>query len=70
VPKERTREPNKKGQVRKLSDYLKATGQSPVTGNDREDRVDEESSNIGYASDQRFKEAHRKTSILHAGLFR
>ena len=37
VPKERTREPNKKGQVRKLSDYLKATGQSPVTGNDREE---------------------------------
>jgi hypothetical protein len=127
VPKERTREPNKKGQGRKekrsrlgrerdstrqigeergdtrvatlrqtygdsfapgirgdahlktlldrtahksLSDYLKTTGQSPVTGKDREDRVDEGASNIRYASDQRFKEAHRKTSTLHAGLFR
>jgi hypothetical protein len=53
-----------------LSDYLKTTGQSPVTGKDREDRVSEEGSHIRYASDQRFREAHRKTSALHAGLFR
>ena len=53
-----------------LSDYLKTTGQSPVSGKDREDRVIEEASNVRYASDQRFKEAHRKTSALHAGLFR
>ena len=53
-----------------LSDYLKTTGQSPVSGKDREDRVIEEASNVRYASDQRFREAHRKTSALHAGLFR
>jgi hypothetical protein len=53
-----------------LSDYLKTTGQSPVSGKDREDRVIGEASNVRYASDQRFKEAHRKTSALHAGLFR
>ena len=53
-----------------LSDYLKTTGQSPVGGKDREDRVIEEASNVRYASDQRFREAHRKTSALHAGLFR
>ena len=53
-----------------LSDYLKTTRQSPVKGKGREDRVYEEASTMGYASDQRFREAHRKTSTLHAGLFR
>jgi hypothetical protein len=53
-----------------LSDYLKTTGQSQVTGKGKEDGVDEKASNILYASDQRFKQAHRKTSTLHAGLFR
>jgi hypothetical protein len=53
-----------------LSDYLKTTGQSPLSGKEREDRVIGEASNVRYASDQRFKEAHRKTSALHAGLFR
>jgi hypothetical protein len=53
-----------------LSDYLKTTGQSPVTGKDREDRVNDEASAIRYAAGERFREAHRKTSTLHAGLFR
>jgi hypothetical protein len=53
-----------------LSDYLKTTGQSPVSGKDREDPVIEEASSVRYASDQRFKEAQLKTSALHAGLFR
>jgi len=53
-----------------LSDYLKTTTQSPVKGKAREDRVYEEASTMGYTSDQRFREAHRKTSTLHAGLFR
>jgi hypothetical protein len=52
-----------------LSDYLKTTGQSQASGNAK-DRVDEKASDIRYASDQRFREAHRKTSALHAGLFR
>src|SRR5438045_7862579 len=53
-----------------LSDYLKTTGQSQVSGKDREDRVIEEASNVRYASDHGFREAHRNTSALHAGLFR
>jgi len=53
-----------------LSDYLKTTGQSPVSGRDREDRVNEKPSNVRYATQERFREAHRKTSSLHAGLFR
>jgi len=53
-----------------LSDYLKTSGQSHVSGKDREDRVNEKGPNIRYASDRRFREAHRKTSTLHAGLFR
>ena len=53
-----------------LSDYLKTTGQSPVSEKDREDLVIGEASNVRYASDQRFKEAHTKTSALHAALFR
>ena len=53
-----------------LSDYLTTAGQPPVSGKDREDRVNEKASNIRYASDQRFREAHRKTSTLHARLFR
>ena len=53
-----------------LSDYLKTGGQSPVSGKDTEDRVNEKVPHIRYASDQRFGEAHRKTSTLHAGLFR
>jgi hypothetical protein len=53
-----------------LSDYLKTTGQSQVSEKDREGRVKENGSDIRYASDQQFREAHRKTSTLHAGLFR
>ena len=53
-----------------LSDYLKTAGQSPVRQKDREGRANEEASNMRYASDERFREAHRKTSTLHAGLFR
>ena len=53
-----------------LSDYLKTGGRSPLSGKAREDRVNEKIPNIRYASDQRFGEAHRKTSTLHAGLFR
>jgi hypothetical protein len=52
-----------------LSDYLKTTGQPPVSEKDCEDRVSEKPSNIRYASEERFKEAQRKTSALHAGLF-
>jgi hypothetical protein len=53
-----------------LSDYLKTGGHSPVSGKAREDRVNEKAPNMRYASNQRFEEAHRKTSTLHAGLFR
>ena len=53
-----------------LSDYLKTTGQSQVSGKDKEGRVNEKTSDIRYASAQQFREAHRKTSTLHAGLFR
>jgi hypothetical protein len=53
-----------------LSDYLETAAQSPDSQEDKEDRVNEKVSNIRYASDQRFREAHRKTSALHAGLFR
>jgi hypothetical protein len=35
-----------------------------------EARGDEKSSEIRYASDELFERAHRKTSTLHAGLFR
>jgi hypothetical protein len=50
-----------------LSDYLKTGGHSPPS---REDRVNQNVPTIRYASNQRFGEAHRKTSTLHAGLFR
>jgi hypothetical protein len=53
-----------------LSDYLKTTAQSSVGPQDREERVNEKSSGIRYASDARFREAHGKTSALHASLFR
>ena len=53
-----------------LSDYLKTSGHSPVSVEAREDRGNENVSTIRYASNQRFREAHRKTSTLHAGLFR
>lgn len=53
-----------------LSEYLKATGQSQVSEKDKEGVVDEKASDTRYASDQRFRQAHRKTSTLHAGLFR
>ncbi len=53
-----------------LSDYLKSAGRSPVSGNDAEDRAIEKPSNILYASPEQFREAHRKTSALHARLYR
>src|SRR5271170_7828235 len=53
-----------------LSDYLKNSGYSPVSVEARENRGNENVSTIRYASNQRFGEAHRKTSKLHAGLFR
>jgi len=53
-----------------LSDYLKTAGQSPATRRGSEDRADRKPPGIRYASDGRFREAHRKTSVLHAGLFR
>jgi hypothetical protein len=53
-----------------LSDYLKTSGQSQVSGEGKDGCVDEKASNIRYASDERFREAHRKTSKSHAGLFR
>jgi hypothetical protein len=49
-----------------LSDYLKAGEGSPLS----KGRVNENVLNIRYASNRRFGEAHRKTSTLHAGLFR
>ena len=53
-----------------LADYLKTGGLSPLNGDAKEDRVNENVPTIRYASNQRFGEAHRKTSTLHAGLFR
>jgi hypothetical protein len=53
-----------------LSDYLKTGGHSPLNRDGGEDRVNETVPTIRYASNQRFGEAHRKTSTLHAGLFR
>jgi hypothetical protein len=53
-----------------LSDYLRTGGHSPVSGKVKGDRVIEKAPKIRYASNQRFEEAHRKTSTLHAGLFR
>ena len=38
-----------------LSDYLKTTGQPPVSEKDCEDRVSEKPSKIRYASEERFK---------------
>jgi hypothetical protein len=35
-----------------------------------DDRVEQKSPGVRYASDRQFREAHRKTSALHAGLFR
>jgi hypothetical protein len=52
-----------------LSDYLKTSGHS-ASGKAGEDRVNESVPTIRYASDRRFREAHRKTSTLHASLFR
>jgi hypothetical protein len=53
-----------------LSEYLKTAGQSPVTRSGIEDLPGQKPPAIRYASDERFREAHRKTSALHAGLFR
>jgi hypothetical protein len=53
-----------------LSDYLKTAGQSSVRRKGGEGRMGEKASSIRYVSDERFREAHRKTSALHAGLFR
>jgi hypothetical protein len=53
-----------------LSDYLKTAGQSPVRRTGTEDRADQKPPAIRYASGEQFREAHRKTTELHAGLFR
>lgn len=53
-----------------LSDYLETCGQSLARGKARKERANEEVPQLRYASDQRFAAAHRKTSTLHAGLFR
>ena len=53
-----------------LSDYLKRTGQSQVGGKDKKGVPNVEAPPLRYASDQQFKEAQRKTSKVHAGLFR
>lgn len=53
-----------------LSDYLKTNGHPPVNGADGEDSANQKSTNVRYATAERFNEAHRKTSSLHAGLFR
>ena len=53
-----------------LSDYLKTGGHSPLSKEAREGRGNENAPTIRYASNRRFGEAHRKTSTLHAGLFR
>ena len=53
-----------------LSEYLGTIGQSEVSLKDEGGRVDQKPSEVRYASDQRFREAQRKTSTLHAGLFR
>jgi len=37
---------------------------------DGDEKKMEETPEIRYAADERFKEAHRKTSTLHTGLFR
>lgn len=53
-----------------LSDYLKTTAQSSPESKDSKRRENETSSGIRYASEERFREAHRKTTTLHADLFR
>ena len=53
-----------------LSDYLKSSAHSLAGGKAEEHRANENSPNIRYAPDRRFREAHAKTSTLHAGLFR
>jgi hypothetical protein len=51
-----------------LSDYLKAA--MPATERGTEHHDDQKLPIIRYASEKRFREAHRKTSLLHGGLFR
>jgi hypothetical protein len=53
-----------------LSDYLKTTVQSSIEPTEKKGPESEKFSGIRYASDERFREAHRKTTRLHAGLFR
>jgi hypothetical protein len=53
-----------------LSEYLKTAGQLPVSQSGTEDRANQKPPGIRYASTERFEEVHRKTSALHAGLFR
>jgi hypothetical protein len=53
-----------------LPEYLKNARRSPAGRSGTEDRADEKPPGIRYASDERFRAAHRKTSALHAGLFR
>lgn len=53
-----------------LADYLKTAAQSSIEPEDRKGRENGNSSGIRYASEERFREAHRKTTTLHAGLFR
>jgi len=53
-----------------LSEYLRTAGQSPAARSGTEDRAGHKPPGVRYASDERFRKAHRKTSALHAGLFR
>ena len=53
-----------------LSEYLRTAGQPPVRRSGTEDRAGQKPPGVRYALDDRFSEAHRKTSALHAGLFR
>ena len=53
-----------------LSEYLKTASQQPISGMGEDGGGDDKAPTIRYASNERFREVHRKTSKLHAGLFR
>lgn len=63
MEKERSREAKKNG--------ARINAAHPPDGRTTsETPADENGSGVRYAPDGRFKEAHRKTSKVHAGLFR